>query len=64
MLIEDDLRKALRRINLDPNGELRLAHLVDPNHTPEFLQRVTRAMPDYEQRKLWLAEHGGRLVVL
>ncbi|MCA9548284.1 MAG: M48 family metallopeptidase, partial [Myxococcales bacterium] len=22
-----------------------LAHLVDPNHTPEFWQRVTRAMP-------------------
>ncbi|PKN58178.1 MAG: M48 family peptidase [Deltaproteobacteria bacterium HGW-Deltaproteobacteria-14] len=41
-----------------------LAHLVAPNHTPEFWQRVARALPEYEQRKAWLAEHGGRHVVL
>jgi predicted metal-dependent hydrolase len=41
-----------------------LVHLHEPNHTPEFWQRVERAMPDYEQRKAWLAEHGGRHVVL
>jgi len=41
-----------------------LVHLHEPNHTPEFWQRVERAMPDYEQRKAWLAEHGGRSVVL
>lgn len=41
-----------------------LAHLAEPNHTPEFWQRVARALPGYEQRKAWLAEHGGRHVVL
>jgi predicted metal-dependent hydrolase len=35
-----------------------LAHLHHPHHTPEFWQRVERAMPDYERRKTWLAEHG------
>lgn len=35
-----------------------LAHLHHPHHTPEFWQRVERAMPDYGRRKLWLAEHG------
>jgi predicted metal-dependent hydrolase len=41
-----------------------LAHLVEPNHTPEFWLRVGRALPEYEQRKSWLAEHGGRHVAL
>ncbi len=41
-----------------------LVHLVEPNHTPEFWQRVARTLPEYEQRKAWLAEHGGRHVVL
>ncbi|TBO34054.1 M48 family peptidase [Aquabacterium lacunae] len=35
-----------------------LAHLHEPHHTPEFWQRVERAMPDYTRRKAWLAEHG------
>ncbi|MBF0161402.1 MAG: M48 family metallopeptidase [Magnetococcales bacterium] len=35
-----------------------LAHLHQPHHIPEFWQRVERAMPDFEQRKNWLAEHG------
>lgn len=35
-----------------------LAHLHQPHHTPEFWQRVERALPDYERRKIWLAEHG------
>jgi predicted metal-dependent hydrolase len=35
-----------------------LAHLHEPHHTPEFRRRVERAMPDYERRKTWLAEHG------
>ncbi len=35
-----------------------LAHLLERHHTPEFWRRVERAMPDYEQRKVWLAEHG------
>jgi predicted metal-dependent hydrolase len=41
-----------------------LVHLHEPNHTPEFWQRVERAMPDYEGRKLWLAEHGAGYVTL
>lgn len=35
-----------------------LAHLHAPHHTPEFWRRVERAMPDFERRKQWLAEHG------
>jgi predicted metal-dependent hydrolase len=35
-----------------------LAHLHHPHHTPEFWQRVERAMPDFERRKNWLAENG------
>ncbi|KZC15248.1 metal-dependent hydrolase [Rhodanobacter sp. FW510-R12] len=35
-----------------------MAHLHEPHHTPEFWRRVERAMPDYELRKTWLAEHG------
>lgn len=29
-----------------------------PHHTPAFWLRVERAMPDYDQRKAWLAEFG------
>ncbi|WNB76014.1 M48 family metallopeptidase [Methylomonas koyamae] len=35
-----------------------IAHLHEPHHTPAFWLRVERAMPDYFQRKTWLAEHG------
>ncbi|TXI76387.1 MAG: M48 family peptidase, partial [Dokdonella sp.] len=35
-----------------------IAHLHEPHHTPAFWLRVERAMPDYTQRKGWLAEHG------
>lgn len=35
-----------------------MAHLHEPHHTPAFWLRVERAMPDYAQRKAWLAEHG------
>ncbi len=41
-----------------------LVHLVEPNHTPEFWLRVGRVLPTFEQQKDWLAEHGGRHVVL
>jgi predicted metal-dependent hydrolase len=34
------------------------AHLHQPHHTPAFWLRVERVMPDYAQRKAWLAEHG------
>ena len=35
-----------------------LVHLHTPHHTPEFWRRLERAMPDYERRKQWLAQHG------
>ncbi|WP_445402201.1 M48 family metallopeptidase [Zobellella sp. An-6] len=35
-----------------------LVHLHEPNHSTEFWLRLERAMPDYEERKQWLAEHG------
>jgi predicted metal-dependent hydrolase len=35
-----------------------MAHLHEPHHTPDFWRRVQRAMPDYETRRVWLAEHG------
>jgi len=41
-----------------------LAHLQEPNHTPEFWQLVARTLPDYEQRKDWLAANGGGAVLL
>lgn len=41
-----------------------LAHLTEANHTPEFWRLVGRALPEYEQRKSWLAEHGGREAVM
>jgi hypothetical protein len=41
-----------------------LAHLREMNHTPAFWQRVGQVLPEYEQRRLWLAEHGGRHLVL
>lgn len=41
-----------------------LVHLVEKNHTPEFWQRVERAMPDFEDRKRWLAAQGAEFVGL
>lgn len=35
-----------------------IAHLLEPHHNPAFWLRVERAMPDYAQRRDWLAEHG------
>lgn len=35
-----------------------IAHLHEPHHTSAFWLRVERAMPDFAQRKTWLAEHG------
>jgi predicted metal-dependent hydrolase len=35
-----------------------MAHLHERHHTPEYWRRVERAMPDFEQRKAWLAENG------
>lgn len=35
-----------------------LAHVHEPRHTAEFWHRVQQAMPDYQQRKTWLAANG------
>lgn len=37
-----------------------LVHLRAPHHDQEFWSRVRRVMPDYDRRKIWLAEQGGR----
>lgn len=37
-----------------------LVHLVEPHHTPAFWRRVERAMPDFNGRREWLADRGGR----
>jgi predicted metal-dependent hydrolase len=39
-----------------------LAHLSEPLHTPAFWRRVERAMPDYPERREWLAEKGAEYV--
>lgn len=36
-----------------------LAHMAEPHHKPAFWERVRQAMPDYEERRGWLALHGG-----
>lgn len=40
------------------------AHLVHRNHTPEFWKLVARTLPDFAERKTWLAERGGLLLGL
>lgn len=35
-----------------------LIHLIERHHTPNFWERIERIAPNFEQRKLWLAEHG------
>jgi predicted metal-dependent hydrolase len=35
-----------------------LSHLIEPSHSADFWLCVERAMPDYKERKKWLAEHG------
>jgi predicted metal-dependent hydrolase len=38
-----------------------LAHLLEPNHTPEFWNIVAVQVPRYEQAKEWLRENGSIL---
>ena len=38
-----------------------LCHLVHLDHSPRFWRLVEQQMPDYEQHKDWLREHGARL---
>jgi predicted metal-dependent hydrolase len=35
-----------------------LVHLRQPHHTVDFWRAVERALPDWEHRRQWLAEHG------
>lgn len=37
-----------------------LVHLLEHQHSPAFWQRLERAMPDYDTRRQWLADHGSR----
>lgn len=41
-----------------------LAHLTHRNHTPEFWKLVERTMPEFAERKAWLAARGGVLAGL
>ena len=38
-----------------------LTHLLESNHTPEFWNRVSTQLPNYEKAKLWLKENGHEL---
>jgi hypothetical protein len=40
-----------------------LVHLGEPHHTPAFWRAMERAMPDWEQRRTWLAERGHEYIV-
>jgi predicted metal-dependent hydrolase len=35
-----------------------LAHILEPHHDDAFWERVARVLPDYEERRSWLAMHG------
>ena len=37
-----------------------LVHLREAHHSPEFWRLLGRAMPDFAERKQWLAENGSR----
>ncbi len=37
-----------------------MVHLIEKHHTPRFWSLVERVLPDYQSRKEWLAENGGR----
>ncbi len=41
-----------------------LVHLCERNHTPAFWRRVERTMPDYLQRRTWLAVRGASLTAI
>lgn len=38
-----------------------LCHLYEFNHSPGFWRMVESVLPDYEQWKRWLAQHGQNL---
>ena len=40
-----------------------LIHLREPHHTPAFWKTLERAMPDWEERRRWLAVRGREYIV-
>jgi predicted metal-dependent hydrolase len=40
-----------------------LVHLSRPHHTPDFWRAVEQALPDWEQRRRWLAEQGPTILL-
>lgn len=40
-----------------------LCHLTHMNHSREFWNMVERVMPEYKERRKWLREQGGLLVI-
>lgn len=38
-----------------------LTHLLEANHSPEFWNRVSAQLPNYDKAKLWLKENGHEL---
>ncbi|MGN0471888.1 MAG: M48 family metallopeptidase [Lachnospiraceae bacterium] len=38
-----------------------LCHIKHMNHSPEFWKQVESVMPDYQERRRWLKEHGNEL---
>ena len=35
-----------------------MVHLVQPDHNQDFWNRVARIIPDWQERKSWLAKNG------
>jgi predicted metal-dependent hydrolase len=40
-----------------------LVHLREPHHSPAFWKTLERAMPDWEERRRWLATRGREFIV-
>jgi len=37
-----------------------LVHLRERYHSPAFWERLERVLPDYQERRQWLAQEGGK----
>lgn len=40
-----------------------LCHRKEMNHSPQFWAEVRKVLPDYENQKLWLKEHGDEIMM-
>ena len=40
-----------------------LVHLIQPDHSKKFWDKVRKIMPDYEIRRYWLKDHVGLLKI-